>query len=325
MPTAKHGPVEVSEKWSGRSLVTLMDVSRVQIEQVIRLAADLKQIHRTKTPVKRWDYPRTLGMLFEKPSLRTRVSFEAGMAQMGGHAIYLASADVGLGTRESIADVAGALSRWVDIISARVFKHETVVELAEHSAVPVINALSDREHPIQAFADLMTLLEHKPIPPGQLKLAYVGDGNNVLHALLLACAKMGISISAACPEGYFPDEEYVRAAQQIGLNETEAVVKLVTDPVEAVQNADAVYTDVWASMGQEAEQAHRAEIFKTNQLNSRLLQSAKSDAIAMHCLPAHRGEEISAEIMLSHATTILDQAENRLHTQKALISLMLGF
>ncbi len=310
--------------WPGKSLVSLFDVSGAQIKEVLLHAGKLKSTHKNKSHLCRWDYPRTLAMIFEKPSLRTRVSFEAGMAQMGGHAIYLAPSDIGLGTRESTADVAEALSRWVDIISARVFKHETVEELAQHASVPVINALSDREHPVQTFADLLTLFEHKPAPPNTLKIAYVGDGNNMLHALLLACAKMGISISAACPHGYFPDNKYFQAAELIGRNETGAVVELMTDPCLAVRNADAVYTDVWASMGQEAEQAERASVFKNYQMSEELLKSAKPDAIALHCLPAHRGEEISHEVMQIHGKTIMDQAENRLHTQKALISLMLG-
>ncbi len=325
MPSVNSNNMELTNSWRGKSLVTLLDVTKIQIEQILELSSELKKLHLSRTTGKQWEYPRTLGMLFEKPSLRTRVSFEAGMVQLGGHAINLAASDVGLGTRESTADVAAALSRWVDIISARVFRHETVEELAENASIPVINALSDREHPIQAFADLQTLFENKPITPNQLKLAYVGDGNNVLHALLLACAKMGVSISAACPEGYFPNSDYVRAAMEIGHNESGAAVAIVTDPAEAVQNADAVYTDVWASMGQESESEHRAEIFKNYQVNAELMMKAKSDAIVLHCLPAHRGEEISTEVMQIHYKTVMDQAENRLHTQKALISLMLGY
>ena len=230
---------------------------------------------------------------------------------MAGHAIYLAPADVGLGVREWMADVAGGLSRWVDIIAARTFKHETVLELAANATVPVINALSDREHPIQAFADLLTIIEAKGTLGGHLKVAYVGDGNNVLHALLLACAKVRVNLTAACPKGYEPALAYVAEAQRIGTGEagTGARIKIVTDPIEAVKDADVVYTDVWTSMGQEEEAAQRREIFAPYQVNSALLAHAKSDVIVLHCLPAHRDEEITTEVMDAYKTIILDQAE----------------
>jgi ornithine carbamoyltransferase len=195
--------------------------------------------------------------------------------------------------------------------------------LAANATVPVINALSDREHPVQAFADLLTLQEQKGELGNNLKLAYIGDGNNVLHALLLACAKMGVHLSAACPEGYLPDPGYVNEAKRIG-KETGAQIVVVTDPAEAAKDADVLYTDVWASMGQEEEKAARAQVFAAYQINSDLLAHAKSDAIVLHCLPAHTGEEISAEVFEKHKTVIMDQAENRMHTQKALIALMIG-
>lgn len=311
--------------WRGESLVSLKNVSGEQINQVLDAAELLKSLHRENEEVVLWGYSKTLAMIFEKPSLRTRVSFEAGMAQLGGHAIYLAPGDIGLGTREPVADVAAALSRWVSVISARVFKHETVEELAANATVPVINALSDREHPIQAFADLLTIREQKGALGNNLKLAYIGDGNNVLHALLLACAKTGVNISAACPAGYEPSADYVEEARRISSEEnTGSEINIITDPVEAVQNADVVYTDVWTSMGQETEKADRAAIFAPYQINSELMTHAKPDAIVLHCLPAHQGEEISAEIFEKHKTVIMDQAENRMHTQKALIVLMLG-
>ena len=312
-------------QWRGRSLVTLSDVSPFQLTTLLDLAARLKALKRDGKFVY-FAHPKTLALLFEKPSLRTRVSFEAGMAHLAGHAIYLAPADVGLGVRESVADVAGGLSRWVDIIAARTFKHETVEELAANASVPVINALSDREHPIQAFADLLTIIESKGSLGNHLKLAYIGDGNNVLHALLLACAKVGINVSAACPQGYEPSQEYVVEAQRIGDAEggAGAKIEIVADPVKAVQDADVVYTDVWTSMGQEEETAERLKIFAPYQVNAALLAHAKSDVIVLHCLPAHREEEITTEVMDAYKTIILDQAENRLHTQKALVALMVG-
>ena len=315
--------------WRGRSLVTLFDVSSEQILEVLDVSVRIKDLKRRDKFVY-FAHPKTLALLFEKPSLRTRVSFEAGMAQMEGHAIYLAPGDVGLGVRESVGDVAGGLSRWVDAIAARTFKHETIEELAAAATVPVINALSDREHPIQAFADLLTIIEAKGTLGNHLKLAYVGDGNNVLHALLLACAKVGVNLTAACPQGYQPDPAYVAEAQRIGTGEgttdggTGARIAVVTDPIEAVKDADVVYTDVWTSMGQEAEKAQRLAIFTPYQVNAALLAHAKSDVVVLHCLPAHREEEITTEVMDAHKAIILDQAENRLHTQKALIALMLG-
>ena len=236
-------------------------------------AASLKALDRDLSRDVMWKTPRTLGMIFEKPSLRTQVSFEAGMVHLGGHAIYLAPADIGLGTREPVPDVALALSRWVDIISARVFKHETVDKLARCATVPVINALSDREHPIQAFADLLTLIEQKGPLGDHLKLAYIGDGNNVLHALLLACAKMGVNLSAACPQGYWPDPTYVVMAEAAG-EETGAKISIVSDTAEAAEAADALYTDVWTSMGQEEERQERLKVFAGYHINADLLQRA---------------------------------------------------
>ncbi len=309
--------------WLNRSLITLADVSWKQFDSVLSVATALKAMQKDRDKAVRWKSPRTLGMIFEKPSLRTRVSFEAGMVHLGGHAIYLAPSDIGLGTREPVADVALALSRWVDVISARVFRHETVEELAKFATVPVINALSDREHPIQAFADLLTLEEQKGALGNGLKVAYIGDGNNVLHALLLACAKMGVNLSAACPDGYLPDPEYVRMAEEAAVT-SGAKIAIVTDPVEAAADADALYTDVWTSMGQEEERAERLKVFAPYQINAELMAQAKPDAIVLHCLPAHSGEEVSEEVYEKHRTVIMDQAENRMHTQKALIALMVG-
>lgn len=309
--------------WRKRSVISLWDVSPQQIRALLDVAVFLKKSDLARKPTLYWNYPRTLAMLFEKPSLRTRVSFEASMAHLRGHAIYLGPNDVGLGTREAVPDVAASLSRWVDLIAARVFQHSTVEQLAQNATIPVINALSDREHPIQAFADLLTLQEFCGPLGNNLKLAYVGDGNNVLHALLLACAKMGVNLSAACPDGYLPDNAYFEEARRWAA-ETGAYIELLSNPEEAVRGADAVYTDVWASMGQESERAHRVKLFAPYQLNSALMAHAKPNAIAMHCLPAHRGEEITDEVMETHKNAILEQAENRLHTQKALLLLIIG-
>jgi ornithine carbamoyltransferase len=287
------------------------------------VAHRLKAIDQNRTPGIQWAYPRTMAIIFEKPSLRTRVSLETSMVHLRGQAIYLAPGDVGLGVREPVEDVAGVLSRWVDVIVARVFAHTTVEDLAKYSSSPVINALSDREHPLQALADLLTLEERKGKLGNDLKLAYVGDGNNVLHALMVAGALTGVHVSAACPEGYAPDPEYVSRAREIG-GRTGATFSICTGAAEAVADADAVYTDVWASMGQESEKAERADVFRPYQVSSELLQHAKPDAIVLHCLPAHRGEEITAEVMEAHKTVIFDQAENRMHTLKALLLLILG-
>ena len=309
--------------WAKKSLVSLMDVSEEQFLSILDVAAGLKALDLRRKPGIEWAYTRTLAMIFEKPSLRTRVSFEASMAHLRGHAINLAPGEVGLGTREPVADVAGVLSRWVDVIAARVFKHETVAGLAEHGTIPVINALSDREHPIQALADLLTLREKVGPLGNDIKLAYVGDGNNVLHALLIACALTGVHVSAGCPDGFQPDAEYVAKARELA-ERSGATVTITTDAAEAVKDADAVYADVWTSMGQEEERELRLQIFAPYQINAELLAHAKPNALVLHCLPAHRGEEITADIMDAHSATIYEQAENRLHTQKALLTLIIG-
>ncbi len=309
--------------WRKKHCLSLFDVSAEQFRAVLDVAVGLKALDLQRQMAVAWTYPRTLAMIFEKPSLRTRVSFEAGMTHLRGHAINLSSNEIGMGNRESVADVANVLSRWVDVIAARVFRHETVEELASTGTVPVINALSDKEHPIQAFADLLTLQEVAGTLGNSLKLAYVGDGNNVLHALLLACAKLGVNISAGCPEGYLPDPLYVAEAKRIA-QETGAKVEIGHDPIRAVRDADAVYTDVWTSMGQEAETKERLGVFAPYQVNTTLMSHAKASAVVLHCLPAHRGEEVTTEVMDRHAPTIYEQAENRLHTQKALLMLIVG-
>ncbi|RYX84308.1 ornithine carbamoyltransferase [bacterium] len=292
--------------------LSIQDLTR---DDAMFLLAEAKRLKRERReePSDQFELLRgqTLAMVFEKPSLRTRVSFEAAMAHCGGHAIYLAPADIGLGKREVVADVARVLGGMCDAIMARVFSHETVVELANWAGRPVINALSDTEHPCQALADLQTLNEFKGLH-GR-KVAYVGDGNNVCHSLMLLCAKLGVDFSCATPEGYEPVPYFVQKARE------EGTVTLTNDPREAVSGADCVYTDVWTSMGQEEETAKRLQIFPPFQINEELMSFAKPDAMVLHCLPAHRGEEISAETFELHAPEIFAQAENRLHAQKAVL------
>ena len=265
---------------------------------------------------------RVLAMIFEKPSLRTRVSFETGMFHLGGHAIYLGPADISMGSRESVPDIARNLGRFTDGIMARTFANQSVIDLAEYAGVPVINGLSDRWHPCQALADMLTLQEAKGSLAGR-HLAYVGDGNNVCHSLLVAGAALGVSITAVVPEGYEPLADIVdlatsRAAQQ------DAAILVTHSLEEGLAGADAVYTDVWASMGQEDEAAARKKIFAPFQLNAKTFALAGPEAIFMHCLPAHRGEEVTDEVCDSPRSVIFDQAENRLHAQKAVLSLLMG-
>ena len=265
---------------------------------------------------------KTLALLFEKPSLRTRVSFELAMKQLGGEAIYLSPAEVGLGKRESIADVARVLSRYVDAIAMRTFAHSTVEELARWAGVPVINALSDAEHPCQALADLLTIYEHKGEFPG-LKLAYIGDGNNVAVSLAMAAASVGLSFTIATPKGYEMPEAAMKRALALAA-ENECFIEATDDPGVAALGADVVYTDVWTSMGQEAESEIRRKAFAGFQLNERLVSLAKNDAIIMHPLPAHYGEEVAEGLLDGLQSVVFDQAENRLHVQKALLADMLG-
>ncbi len=264
---------------------------------------------------------KQLAMIFEKPSLRTRVTFEVGMTSMGGFAIYLEHSKPRLGERECIKDVARNLSRWVDGIVARTFSHQSVVELAEHASVPVVNALTDLLHPCQAMGDYFTLQEKFGRLKG-LKLAYVGDGNNVCHSLMLTGAKLGVTLSVATPSGFEPKSDMVAEAQALA-RETGAKIQLLHDPVEAVAGAQAVYTDVWASMGQEFAAHLRTQVFAPYQVNDNLMNAAGPDALFLHCLPAHRGLEVTDEIMDSPKSLVYDQAENRLHVQKALLLLLL--
>jgi ornithine carbamoyltransferase len=259
-------------------------------------------------------------LVFQKPSLRTRVSFEMAMLQLGGHALYLSPAEIQLGQREGVVDAARVLSRYVDAIVARVFLHSDVAGLAAHASVPVVNALSDREHPCQILADLLTLYERRGTLRG-VRLAYVGDGNNVAHSLALAAPQLGVDLRFACPDGYEPDPAIMDEAQSLGGS---GAIELFRDPQDAVAEADAVYTDAWYSMGQESEAEIRAPVFSRYQLNAELMSHAAQDAIAMHCLPAHRNQEITDEVIDGPASAVYDQAENRLHVQKALLLRLLG-
>jgi len=302
-----------------KDLITIKDLSISDIEEIFALAAKLKgdgKISKDE-PLK----GKTLGLIFQKPSLRTKVSFAAAMAQLGGTAIFLAPDEVKLGEREEIKDVARTLSRYLDGIVARTFKHGDIVELAEYSAVPVINGLSDFSHPCQALADLFTVKEKKGKVKG-LKIAYVGDGNNVCNSLLMTAARVGADIAVATPKGYEPDKEVVKISSDFA-SVTGAKVWLMDDPQKAVEGADVIYTDVWTSMGQEKERNKRLKDFKGFQINEKLCSNAKKDYIIMHCLPAHRGEEISDESLESPHSAVFDQAENRLHVEKAILMLLL--
>jgi ornithine carbamoyltransferase len=304
----------------GKSLGSLNSLTGEEVEQILKTSELLKlQLYRGQ------EHPllkgKALAMVFEKSSTRTRVSFEVGMVQLGGYALYLSASDLQLGRGETIADTARVLSRYVQGIMARVFAHQTILDLIQYASVPVVNGLSDFSHPCQGLADLFTVYEKKGRLAG-LKLAYVGDGNNVAHSLLYGCAKVGMNIALGCPKGYEPKPEVVSQARAEG-KKNGCQVEVVNDPREAARAADVVYTDVWASMGQEKEHAERVKIFKPFQVNAKLVKEAKEDYIFMHCLPAHRGEEVTDEVADSPNSVILDQAENRMHTQKALLALIM--
>jgi ornithine carbamoyltransferase len=300
----------------GKDLLSIGDLSPDDVSRIIDGAIEMKR--KGAGPLLKG---RTLALLFEKPSLRTRVSFDVAMHQLGGHSIYLSQSEVGLGSRESIADVARTLSRYVNIIAARTFSHATLASLAEYASVPIINALSDREHPCQALADLLTIRERKGHLEG-VGVAYVGDGNNVASSLLLACALVGANFRIASPQGYEVPDEVVSLGRSRAQGRAE--ILLARDPRKAAEGADVVYTDVWTSMGQETEALKRREAFAGYQVDEALLSLAAGDAILMHPLPAHYGEEIAPELADSPQSVIFDQAENRLHVQKAILVELLG-
>lgn len=304
----------------GRDYLSVDDLTPEELRTLLTFARELK------ARVMAGDRPhllagKTLAMIFEKPSLRTRVSFEVGMCHLGGMAIYLGPQDIQLGVRETVADAARNLDRMADGIMARTFAHATVTTLAEAAHCPVINGLSDLEHPCQTLGDLLTVQERFPRSEA-VRLAWVGDGNNVCHSLLLGAAKLGMQMVVASPRGYQPAEGIMTRTREIAAT-TGATVSMTTDPAEAVTDADVLYTDVWASMGQEAERVERERVFRPYQVNWALLGRARPNAVVMHCLPAHRGEEITADVLDGKQSVIYDQAENRLHAQKALLAMIM--
>lgn len=302
----------------GHHLLTLADYSPEVIKGLVEKAYVMKNTdHLEEAPLK----GKILGMIFEKSSTRTRVSFEAGMLQLGGHALYLNSQDMQLGRGETIADTAKVLSNYVDAIMIRTFSHDIIEELAEHATIPVINGLTDLYHPCQALADLLTIKEIKGTIEG-IKCVYVGDGNNVAHSLMIAAAKVGMDMIIACPKGYEPDESVVKMAKGFAA-ESGAAIVVEHDVNKAVKGADVIYTDVWTSMGQEEENEWRLQAFKDYQVNAALVKQAKADYLFLHCLPAHRGEEVSAEVIDGDHSAVFQQAGNRLHAQKALLSELL--
>ncbi|TMU84809.1 ornithine carbamoyltransferase [Bacillus sp. BHET2] len=310
---AAPSPVKVSLK--GRDLVTWLDYTTEEIHDLLSLAQDLK-----KYPYSKALEGKTLAMIFEKSSTRTRVSFEAGMLQLGGHAIYLNSRDIQLGRGESIADTARVLSSYVDGIMIRTFETEKVTQLAQYASVPVINGLCDTYHPCQALADVLTILELKGKFKGE-KVVYIGDGNNVAHSFMILCAKLGMDVVVACPEGYEPAEELVEKTVELA-GVSGGSFSITYNPIKAVSGADVVYTDVWASMGQEEEAAKRLEDFNGYQVNDQLLEHAAPDVKFLHCLPAHREEEVTAAVIDGPCSAVFQQAENRLHVQKAILQLV---
>ncbi len=305
-----------------KDFISIHDLSARQVKEILDLAADLKDKQKNKVKHE-YLWAKSMAMIFEKPSTRTRVSFEIGMWQLGGLAINLDQEAIGLGTRESIGDVARTLSRFADAILIRTFSHDKVIELAKYASVPVINALSDLLHPCQALADVFTIIEKKGRDLKGLKLAYIGDGNNVCHSLMYAAAKVGINLTVATPVGFEPNAQIAERAfadaEKAGIR-----IDILNDPVIAAENADVIYTDVWTSMGQEKDKKEKDKKFRAFQVNAGLVKLAKPDYIFMHCLPAHRGDEVTDEVIDSKNSVVLDQAENRLHVQKAILVKLLG-
>ncbi|RKY42434.1 MAG: ornithine carbamoyltransferase [Candidatus Makaraimicrobium thalassicum] len=301
-----------------RDLITLEALSSREIFSIMKLARKLKKAPLSRKKVFR---DKTLALLFQKPSNRTRISFEVAMVHLGGHVLYLNPQEIAMGTREPVKDVACVVSRYVDGIVGRVFSHQDIVSLARYSDVPVINGLSDLAHPCQALSDIFTIRE-RIRRLRKVTLAYVGDGNNVLNSLLMVCAKTGVSMKIATPEGYGPSREIFDEASKIAKSKR-AVMEMSTDPYEAVRGSDIVYTDVWVSMGREEERDKRLRDFERFQVNERLMKAAKKNALIMHCLPAHRGEEIT-DVIDGKNSIVYDQAENRMHVQKAILLKILG-
>ncbi|MEI8172971.1 MAG: ornithine carbamoyltransferase [Deltaproteobacteria bacterium] len=300
-----------------KDLLSVYDLDREDIRVIFQNAVKLKKMQQdgeTYTPLK----GKTLGMIFDKSSTRTRISFEVGMYQLGGLALFLSSRDTQLGRGENIPDTARIMSRYLNGIMIRTYSQELVEEVARHSTIPVINGLTDREHPCQILSDLFTVMEKKGDYKG-LKIAYIGDGNNVANSWIDAAARLPFQLAFACPEGYEPDQFILKR----GMREAEKGITVYRDPVDAVHDADVVYTDVWTSMGQEAEQDARKRIFRDYQINKTLLSHARKDVMVMHCLPAHRGEEITSDVIDGPHSVVIDQAENRLHVQKAIMEILM--
>ncbi|WP_339236400.1 ornithine carbamoyltransferase [Oceanobacillus sp. FSL W7-1281] len=309
------------QELKGRDFLTLADYTKDEIDYLIELADYQKKQSKEGIifePLK----GKTLGMIFEKASTRTRVSFETGIYQLGGLGIFLSSKDIQIGRGETIADTAQVLSGYLDGIMIRTYNQDDVAELAKYSSIPVINGLTDLYHPCQVLADLQTIKEVKGVLQGQ-KLVYIGDGNNMAHSLMIGAAKMGMHIVTVTPDNYKPEEQVTEKAKQFA-SEHGATIEWTNDPVKAVKDADVVYTDVWASMGQEAEQTKREQDFQQFQVNEALLSNAKADVTFMHCLPAHRGEEVSAGVIDGKHSVVFQQSENRLHAQKALMTALMG-
>lgn len=301
------------------NFISIHDLTLYQFSKILDISREIKDNpHRFRNKLK----GKILAMIFQKPSLRTRMTFEVGMLQLGGEAVYLSPSDIQIGTRETLYDMGKNLERWVEAIMIRTFAHQNVIDLAQACHIPVINALTDLLHPCQAMADFFTLKEKRG-DLANFKLAYVGDGNNVCHSLLSAAAKAGSKMSVATPPGYEPDSEIRKQAEEDG-KETGASFSFTNDPSEAVENADAIYTDTWASMGQEQEKEKRGEIFAPFQVNKSLMAKAKEGVFFMHCLPAHRGEEVTDDVIDSSQSIVYDQAENRLHVQKVIMLSLLG-
>lgn len=309
-------PLPKKDSLKGHDFLTLANFSSEVIKELLQEAKKLKTSHLLGegTNVLKG---KILGLIFDKPSTRTRVSFEAGMLQLGGQALYLNGQDLQLGRGEPISDTAKVLSHYVDALMIRTFSHRTVEELAEHATIPVINGLTDLYHPCQALADLLTIQEEKGRLEG-IKMAYVGDGNNVAHSLMVAAGKMGMDLTVATPKGYEPAAEILEISQSFA-KESGGSIKMTHDPKEAVLGTDVIYTDVWTSMGQEAENEQRLKDFQLFQVNEELVKGAKKDFIFLHCLPAHRGEEVTTDVIDGDSSHVFQQAGNRLHVQKALL------
>jgi ornithine carbamoyltransferase len=325
-PPLPPGACEPRNRLAGRDLCSIRDLSAVDVRLILDTARAIKgrpELYRHALDA------RQLVMFFEKDSLRTRLTFEAGINTLGGSAIFVDQTASRLGDRETLADVAHNLERWIDVIVLRTYAHETITEMARHARVPVVNALSDTEHPCQALTDIFTLEEHFGDLRG-LKLAYVGDGNNVAHSLLLAATLMGVHVTVATPPGYGPQPEFLAQARRMAANGNgssaivpHGTISHVHDQFGAVTKADAIYTDAWTSMGQEAETEIRQTVFQPYQVNAKLMLLAAPHAVFMHCLPAHRGEEVTDEVIDSAQSIVFEQAENRMHVQKAILLLLL--